>query len=348
MTGYERIMTAINRGQPDQLPILEFTINKKVVRAICPEAETQADFEEAMDFDAVCAIHNFAAVSEEADGTYVDEWGVRFSSSAEIIDHPIAGPIHTREDLERYRPPDPDVPHRLGALPELVRRFKNRRAIVFLQRASFMHSVYLRGFEDLLMDYYADPEFASDLMDVVLDANIRLARNAIRAGADIIVLADDYAGNDTTIFSPKVFEKFIGPRLKKMVEAIHEEGGKVIKHSDGNLWPILDMIIDTGVDGINPIEPVARMDIGEVKAKYGDRVCMSGNIDCGHLLSEASTDEVRAAVRLCIRKASPGGGHIISSSNSVHSAVKPENYVAMIEAVREYGRYPLDMKALEG
>jgi uroporphyrinogen decarboxylase len=99
------------------------------------------------------------------------------------------------------------------------------------------------------------------------------------------------------------------------------------------------MIVDAGVDGVNPIEPAAGMDIGEVKQKYGHRVCLIGNIDCSCLLPEGSVEEVEAAVKECIRKAAPGGGYIISSSNSIHSSVKPENYLAMIQATRKYGRY---------
>jgi uroporphyrinogen decarboxylase len=137
-----------------------------------------------------------------------------------------------------------------------------------------------------------------------------------------------------------VFREFILPRLQKMVDVIHEEGGKVIKHSDGNLWLILDQIMSTGVDGINPIEPIAGMDIGEVKQKYGKKACVVGNIDCSHLLPYGTESEVEAAVKECIRKASPGGGHIICSSNSIHSSVNPRNYLAMIKAAKRYGVYP--------
>jgi uroporphyrinogen decarboxylase len=101
------------------------------------------------------------------------------------------------------------------------------------------------------------------------------------------------------------------------------------------------MIVDTRIDALNPMEPVAGMDIGRVKQKYGKRVCLIGNIDCGYILSEASTEEVVAAVRECILKASPGGGHIVSSSNAIHSSVKPENYRTMVEATKKYGNYPL-------
>lgn len=345
MNSYERVMTALERREPDRVPICEFAVNPAVYRKICPGANSQTDFEEAMDFDAVCAGCKFDTVREMPDGSYVDEWGVLYGPSEEVQDHPIQAPIRSREDLESYAAPDPDAPHRLGVLPELVERFKRKRAIVFVQRAAFMHSVALRGFEQLLTDFLLEPELAHALLDTVLEANIRLARNAIRAGADVIVLADDYAGNKTTFFSPAVFEEFLLPRLKEIVDAIHEEGAKVVKHSDGNLWRILDAIVSAGMDALNPLEPVAGMDIGEVKAKYGDRVAVIGNIDCARLLCEGSVEEVRAAVRDCIRAASPGGGHILSSSNSIHSAVRPENYRAMIKAARELGQYPLNRVA---
>jgi len=167
----------------------------------------------------------------------------------------------------------------------------------------------------------------------------------VRSGADVIVLSDDYAGNESLFFSPAVFRTFLRPRLKRMVDAIHDEGGKAVKHSDGNLWPILEDIVNTGIDGLHPLEPVAGMDLAEVKQKYGDRVCLIGNVDCGYVLSEGSLEEVEAAVKECMRKGAPGGGYIISSSNSIHSSVQPENYLAMIAATQKYGKYPIDLAA---
>jgi uroporphyrinogen decarboxylase len=101
------------------------------------------------------------------------------------------------------------------------------------------------------------------------------------------------------------------------------------------------MIVDTGVDALNPIEPVAGMDIAEVKAQFGDRICLVGNIDCGELLSHGSVEQVELAVRKCIADAAPGGGFILSSSNSIHSSVNPKNFLAMIQTGRQYGTYPV-------
>jgi uroporphyrinogen decarboxylase len=87
------------------------------------------------------------------------------------------------------------------------------------------------------------------------------------------------------------------------------------------------------------------MDIAEVKRRYGDRVCLIGNIDCGELLSWGTPQQVTRTVRDTIRQAAPGGGYIMSSSNTIHSSVKPENYRAMIAATHHYGTYPLGFEA---
>jgi len=346
VNSYQRVMTAMERREPDRVPIVEWAISRKVIKAMCPAAKDQTDIEAMLDLDGVSTVAQYDKVFENADGSYVDEWGVTYRPTPEEIDHPIRGPIRTIDDLKKYVPPDPDAPQRLGKLPELVARFKGTKAIFFRHRAAFMWSVFLNGFENLLTNFLVEPEFAHRLMDTVLEVTLRIARNAVRAGADVIVIADDYAGNDSPFFSPAVFKEFVLPRLKRMVDAVHEEGARVVKHSDGNLWPILDMIVDTGVDGLNPMEPIAGMDIGKIKVRYGKRLCLIGNIDCAYILSEASTSEVEAAVKVCILKASAGGGHIISSSNAIHSSVKPENYRTMIEATKEYGRYPLSLKLL--
>jgi len=163
-----------------------------------------------------------------------------------------------------------------------------------------------------------------------------------QAGVDILLTGDDYAGMTGALMSPRHFREFVLPYLQKAVDIAHQHGLPFIKHSDGNLWKILDMIVDTGIDGLHPNEPMAGMDIREVKEKYGHRIAVVGNVDCSMLLPSGTEEQVIEAVKETIAKASVGGGHILSSSNSIHPAVKPENYRAMVSAAREHGRYPLD------
>ncbi len=337
MNNYQRVMTALSKGQPDRVPVVEFVIDPKVRQAICPGAKDFGDLADYLDLDMVGCSAAFSRVSGD-EQEWTDEWGVSYRAGPEVVAHPIAGPISSLEDLRSYRPPDPDAPHHLGSLPDFVRRYKGKRAVCFHHRAAFMWSCYLMGMENMLMAFAAEPELADAVLDMVVGVNERICRHAIRAGADIICLGDDYATNIGPLCSPEHFRRFILPRLKRVIDAIHQEGGKVIKHSDGNLYSLLDMIVDAGPDGVNPIEPAAGMSLSVVKAKYGKRICIIGNIDCGELLSHGTPSQVEAAVRQAIADAAEGGGYMMSTSNSVHSSVNPENYVTMVRACQRWGR----------
>ena len=339
MNSVERVLTALQSGCPDRVPVLEFVVDEKVARKAVPGCADVADALDRLAMDGVgCGAH-FRRVQDHADGSYTDEWGVRYMPGPEVVAHPLDGPIRTMQDAERWIPPDPHAPGRLGKLPDLVKRYKGRRAICFHHRAAFMWSAYLMGIDNLLVAFLLEPELAERVMDKVLECNIAIVRNAIRAGAEVIVLGDDYADNRGPLFSPELFERFVLPRLKKMIVAIHEEGAKVIKHSDGNIYPLLEMIVDAGPDGINPVEPTAGMSLAEVKRRVGHRVCITGNIDCGKLLPFGTAEEVEAAVRQAIADAAAGGGYILTSSNSIHSSCNAENFKTMIKACHQYGVY---------
>jgi uroporphyrinogen decarboxylase len=344
----ERVHTALRNQQPDRVPVVEFLIDEAVARAAAPDCRDVADAMDRLGFDAVGCGARFERIEERPDGSFVDEWGVTYKPSPEAVSHPVSGPIRNRSDAEAYRPPDPDAPHRLGALPDLVRRYKSRRAICFHHRAAFMWSAYLMDIDNLLVALLAEPELAELVMDKVLEANMGVVRNAIRAGAEVIVLGDDYAHNHAPMMSPAAFERLILPRLRRMIDLIHDEGALCIKHSDGNIYPILDAMIDAGPDGLNPIEPAAGMELAEAKRRVGSRVCLVGNIDCGQLLPHGTPGEVREAVRQAIADAAAGGGYIVSSSNSIHSSCKAENLVAMVDAVHEFGPYDASLASISG
>ena len=340
MNSVDRVHAALRGQEPDRVPIVESVVDERVRRALFPEAWETGAFSEAIGLDAVGAGLNYR-LFDETDTSYRDEWGVTYRKAEQALAHPVRGPIASMDDLARYEPPDPEAPWRLGAVPDLVARYRGTRAITLHHRAAFMWAAYLCGLDNLLMWFALEPELAHALLDVVLETNIASARRAIRAGVEVVILGDDYAQNTAPMMSPAHFDEFVAPRLRKMVEAIHEEGALCVKHTDGNIWEILDSILAAGPDAINPLEPVAGMDMGKVKEYCGERVCLMGNIDCGELLSHGTEAEVREAVRACIAAGGPGGGFILSSSNSIHSSVKPENYLAMVRAGQELGSYPL-------
>ncbi len=342
MNSVERIHAALRGEVPDRVPIFEWFVHPKVYQAILP-GTTWPDFVEQIGLDAMSAHFMFEGTFKETpinEKTLVDEWGVTFGLTAEDK-APIEGPIKNLDDARHYIPPDPNAPHRLGGLPEYVRRFKGEKAVVWCQRAEWMWAACLRRLDNLLVDFLDNPALAREVIEISTEFAVVLARRAVRAGADVVMIGDDYAYRSGPMMSPKVYKEFLLDGLKRVVQAVKEEGAFCVKHSDGNLWPILDMILSTGVDAINPLEPVAGMDIGEVKRKYGQQVCLIGNIDCGELLSRGSIDDVVRTVKDTIRVAAPGGGYIMMSSNTIHSSVKPENYRAMVEATHRFGQYPL-------
>jgi uroporphyrinogen decarboxylase len=340
MNGYERIMTALERGEPDQVPVWELIINRPVIEALRGPMSYE-DFAEAEDLDGVTIFENHR-LEEVAPHRVRDEWGTLWGIEEPEVPYPVEGPIKTEEDLKDYVPPEPNTDYRVQNLEAAVRRFEDQRAVIFLSHDAFEFSAYLRGMENLLVDYVENPSLAHELAEMVIDYKSEVIGMAIDAGADAIVSGDDYAYRHAPLMSPRHFDEFVKPYLKRIVQQTHKAGIPFIKHTDGFIWPILDSILDCGIDALDPIEPIAGMDIGEVKAKIGHQAAVMGNVDCTHILPYGTTEEVVDAVKETIAKASVGGGHILASSNSIHPAVKPENYRTMLEAARRFGKYPLD------
>jgi len=339
MNSVERLQTALRNEQPDRVPIVEAAVDVKIRKAVMPDSPDEADFMDRMGMDGVVGGATFETVRQYEDGSYEDVWGVTYKPGPELMDHPVQGPIRTMADARAYTPPDPEAPGRLRAFRDLVSRYKGKRAVVFGHRAAFMWSAYLMGLDNLLAAFLVEPELANCVMDKVLEANMAVVRDAIRAGADVVILGDDYAHNAGPLMSPDLFRVSVLPRLTKMIAMIHDEGAFCVKHTDGNIYPLLEMLVSAGPDGVNPFEPVAGMELKKAKELIGGRVCLMGNIDCAHLLPGGTPDEVRETVKQAIADAGEGGGFILSSSNSVHSSCRPENFVAMVEAGREYGLY---------
>ena len=340
MNGYERTVAALELREPDQIPIFEWAIDPKVVEGLCPGRDYFGMVEE-LDLDGVTVRGGHLPTRDVSSASViVDRWGVRQGRTAEAY-YPIEGPIKSEADLERYTPPNPFDDVLVADLRAAVDRFKGKKFITYTSTSDFMAATNLRGFSELLVDLVDNPRLVSGILEMASEYYCALVRRVIEVGADGVMLGDDWAHNTGPFMSPAQFREFFLPYFKRAVETVKEAGGYVIKHSDGNIWSILDMVVDTGIDAINPIQPDAGMDIGEVKQKYGDRVCIAGNINCGYTLSNASEEQVVREVKEAIRKAGPGGGYIMMSSNTLHSSVKPENYRAMLETTRAYGKYPL-------
>ena len=363
MTGKERIVTALECGEPDTVPIFEMGINEASIVGLgrhftddVPEVKHVYDMtiEEQLRYmdllgliltelgnDSVSTV--YIMKKERVPGEenrVVDKYGsvYRLSDLGEPL--PVAGPIGGPEDLAKIAGMRPD-PEDFVMLRFMVGRMAADVAHFFAIPGPFRFSWQLRGaMEKLLLDYMRNPDFATALHRITADFCLAAIEGAADAGANVVALEGDLAFNTSTLISPDQYRRFLLPLHTEIVDRAHSLGMKIVKHSDGNLWPIMDDLLAAGFDGVHPIQPQS-MDIAETKARLAGKAAVLGNIDCSFLLPFGTEQEVRDAVRDTIRVAAPGGGYIISSSNSIHPGVKPENYIAMIHAAREFGRYPI-------
>ncbi len=361
MNGKERIKVALDRGQPDAVPIWEMAFNESSIIGIAKHFTDEANLPEVkllmdmtgeeklkligggitlireLDLDGMTAVS--LAPRERADEKHMrDANGVIYHLSQVGEPYPVDGPIKEPGDLKGFKmrkPQDLDF-----LMLDVFKSSLEGRSVAWHMPATFKLSWTLCGsMERFLMQYILDPRFAHDLARVTTDHCMDMVEMAFKKGADWIVMEGDLAHNPGPLMSPAHYDEFIGPYHKELCDRAHECGGKMVKHSDGNLTPLIPGLLNAGFDGIHPIQPQC-MDIGETKRNFGHRACILGNIDCSFLLVFGTPDEVRQSVKETIAAAAPGGGYIISSSNSIHPGCKPENYLAMVEAARKYGRYP--------
>jgi uroporphyrinogen decarboxylase len=141
-----------------------------------------------------------------------------------------------------------------------------------------------------------------------------------------------------------MWDQFIGPFYYRQVQALKAYGAYVIKHTDGDIMLLLDRLVDAGIDALHSIDPIAGVDIAEVKRRVGDKVCLIGNVDLAKL-QQGTKEEITASASYCLKYGSPGGGYIYGSCNSIFAGVPLENYLYMLEIWRKSGPSPLDAQA---
>jgi len=177
-----------------------------------------------------------------------------------------------------------------------------------------------------------EPKLTSEYLEVLFQQNIdRIKHLPPNFRPEAVFVAEDIAFKTGTIFHPNFLRREFFPRLESIVEAYHERGIKVIFHSDGNLWEIMDDLVDCGIDALNPIETAAGMDVGKLRKKY-PKLVLWGGIDGSRLLSKGMPMEVRKVVRENIKVAKYG--YIVgSSTEEIHNNIPLENALAMFEEV---------------
>ncbi len=271
---------------------------------------------------------------------YYAERGILAEATVDEIDRMVTWP-----DLD-----DPrwtaGVRERAQSLRENTDAFVVARMVT--SHGPFQTASHLRGTERFLMDLALDEAFAETLIRHVTDTIDGLLRRYLEAGGryfDMIELpGDDYASNENTLISLRMFRRYFKPALRRLVETVkgYRDDLVVMFHSDGMIAPLLPDLIEIGVDVVHPLEPVPAMDLAAVKAEFGQRLTFLGAIDISHALPGTQQDVIEEVKRR-IRQLAPGGGYILAPANHVQADVPPENVVMLFEAARQFGKYPIQM-----
>ena len=253
------------------------------------------------------------------------------------------------DDLEDYPWPEPTDAMVAGVREEA--RFLHDETDYFVCASHvgcgiFELGSYLRGYDQILMDMALDKEFVHAFNRKVLEANLRLGEvyfAELGEYADMVLLGDDLATQNGPYMSPDMFRELVKPYFAEYVAQMKSlcPNAAISHHCCGSSFRLLDDLADIGISVINPVQTKAAEMSPENLATKGDLLSFHGGVDLQHVLPHGTTDEVEEFVRHLLRELAPGGGHILAACHSLPDDVKPENVVAMLEAARRWGAYPL-------
>jgi len=376
VTPKERVVTTLQRREPDRVPMGEFAFDHALIEHFTGKKsfwrpfsnakaqiaiwegrrdEVVESWKEAIDFLAQQLEHDLLPVQlapskyrqdepprQIAPGLWQDRHGNQFKYSPETdaimqVRWADADREFTEDDfpITDIEPPDESE----WEFVDYVVSKYGRTHFIFA-RSGDGSWPQPGGMEKSLTMMLEKPQVMAAAIRQATHRTIQLDRLFAQHGVDAVTPAVDYAMNSGPMFSPKIFERLMLPAIKEQVRAAHEAGLFVIKHACGNNWMLLDYFVEAGYDVYQSIQRSASMEICELKQRYGQKISLWGGVQVETLV-RGTPEQVRAETIEAIRCAAPGGGFILGSSHSVVNATKPENYLAMLEAWREYRNYPI-------
>ncbi len=340
LTSEERIINTLKLEKTDRIPTYEWTIDKKIIEAISPGKDYR-EFVNIMDLDALCISLNYK-IEKLGKGIYKDEWGIKHKYNEEQHSYPFEGCIKTMGDFNSYTPPDSHSEYRFDNVKKVLKENFSKKAVILHLNDVVSIPRNLMGYQSFLINIMENPKLIQGLVELSVDLNLELAKEAVKRGIKIVYTGDDFAYTKGLLMPLNIFKKIFYPGFRRVIKGFKELGLFVIKHTDGNIKDIIEMIINAEIDCLDPIDPMSGMDLYLIKKKFGKKVALKGNVDCAKTLTFGTISDVIKETKESMKAGAYGGGFILSSSNSIHSGVKPENYLAMLYTLRTFGDYYLN------
>jgi uroporphyrinogen decarboxylase len=343
MTSKERTVAALSGKPYDRIPV-NLLISDHAARVIGVSVGEYNNSAQLLAKGQIAAWRKY--------GSDLVNTGPGLSGIPEAIGSKVAFPDSTpyiaefvvkeEADLDRLKIPDPEKDGRLPLFLEagaiVVREVGDQVPVSMTTSGPFTTAANIRGTDIFLRDLHKNPEFAHRLLRFATESIVRFAERAIQVGVRP-GLADPTSSG--TLISPRQFREFALPYLKETVQRIAAfAGGPPSLHICGNTSKIWEDMVDTGV-GVLSLDDM--VDIGEAKARVGDKVALLGNVRPTAVMFLGTPDDVRDNAKECLAKAwdSPKG-YILGLGCGLPIDTPPENLHALVQAARDYGRWPLD------
>jgi uroporphyrinogen decarboxylase len=354
MSSRERVQAAMRRKQPDRTPF-DFALGFSPYQLEQFKLRTgQVDPDDYFGTDVRGV--GIGPTQHAADysryhcnlpaGAYIDEWGQghiptksddAYHAHLEGYIYPMLG-LSTAQDAHEYPLPDIDAEYRYAHLPARIAELQGRGLAVVAHMAMTIFEVawYLRSMEQMLTDMVEDSPFATVLFDRITAKRENQAARLAALGPDIIMLGDDVGTQRAMLMSPKLWRRWLKPRLARVIAAAKCANPDVLiaYHTDGNAQPVIPDFIEIGIDILNPVQPEC-MDPFDLKRRFGDRLSFWGTLGTQTTLPFGTPDDVRASVRERIAQIGAGGGLLLAPTHMVEPEVPWENIVAYVDAVRD-------------
>lgn len=350
MTSRERILAAMRREPVDRVPT-DIWATEEVWAKLREHFGPDTDIRAALRIDGMAELspdYVGPALPAAPEGETVDLWGMRHKRVAheggvytEQVYWPLAD-AQTVDDLDRYPWPQTEWFDYAGLRAKAEAAHKSHAVMCGYMAPFFFHNL-LRGLELSLIDPLADPDFAHEIMRRISDffyAHHRRMFEACDGLIDVAQVTDDLGSQTGPLLSIEVYREFYAHHHKRFIDLCREFGILVFHHDDGSCRQFLPLLVEMGIDILNPVQwTCPGMDLDELKAEFGKRICFHGGVDNQRILPFGTPDDVRAEVRHCIDAlGSDGTGYILAPCHNLQVVSPVENIVAMYDEAQRYGK----------
>ena len=350
MNSRERILAAISREPVDRIPT-DIWSTGEAWQKLRDHFGEDADIMSELHIDGmnhVAPRYIGPPLPKVPAGEHVDYWGLRRKlvpheggAYPELVYHPL-GEAKSIDDLKGYQWPQADW-FDYSRMREQARVKREKRVVQAGYMAPFYFHNLLRGLERSLMDPLLDPELTHQMISRITDFFLDYHRRMFEACDGLIDLSqvtDDLGAQTGPLMSLEMYREFYAPHHKRCIDLCKEFGIKVFHHDDGGCRPFVPLLVDMGIDILNPVQwKCSGMDMEELKGSFGDRICFHGGVENQEILPFGTPEDVRAEVRHCIDAlGSDGTGYILASSHNIQVVSPVENIIAMYDEAYRYGR----------